>query len=131
VANNLDITSEDLALTYEEELEEGKQEWYDQKIDEAVRLLIVKVPSVSMRVASGDLDIDFVKDVVLRAVMRVVRNPAGVDSVSEGGVSIGLTGSAARGGEIRFYDNEIALVAPKVVNRKPQRVQTVQLSRWW
>lgn len=85
MSNALGLVSTDLEATYEGQLDlEGLDEWYQEKIDEAVRLLIRKVPTIETRMAAGQLDPLFVKDKVLGAVMRVLRDPEGYESETEG-----------------------------------------------
>lgn len=91
MANVLGFVSTDLEASYEGQLDlDNEDEWYQQKIDEAVRLLLRKVPNVAARMAAYDettgagLDPEFVKDKVVGAVIRVLRNPDGYESETEG-----------------------------------------------
>lgn len=94
MSNVLGYVSTDLEATYEGELDlENLDEWYQQKIDEAVRLLVRKVPNLVSRIAAYDpststgLDPEFVKDKVMGAVLRVLRDPEGLESETEGNYS--------------------------------------------
>lgn len=90
MANVLGYVSTDLEEPYEGQLDlENEDDWYQQKVDEAVRLLIRKVPNIQSRMAAynpstgAGIDPLFVKDKVLNAVIRVLRNPEGYRSETE------------------------------------------------
>jgi hypothetical protein len=89
MANVLGYVSTDLEEPYEGQLDlEELDDWYQQKVDEAVRLLIRKIPNIQTRMAAYDgngsgIDPLFVKDKVLNAVIRVLRNPEGFRSETE------------------------------------------------
>lgn len=95
MSNVLGYVSTDLEASYEGELDlDNLDEWYQEKLDEAVRLLIRKVPSIVARMAAHDpstgagIDPAFVKDKVVNAVLRVVRDPDSTfKSESEGNYS--------------------------------------------
>lgn len=88
MSNDLGYVSTDLEASYEGELDlDNLDEWYQEKIDEAVRLLFRKIPTIQSRIASGALDPLFVRDKVLGAVMRVLRDPEGIQSETEGNYS--------------------------------------------
>lgn len=94
MSNVLGYVSTDLETPYEGELDlENLDEWYQDKIDEAVRLLIRKIPNLVSRIAAHDaaagtgLDPLFVKDKVMGAVLRVLRDPEGLSEESEGNYS--------------------------------------------
>lgn len=98
MSNVLGYVSTDLEAPYEGELDlENLDEWYQDKVDEAVRLLLRKVPSIVVRMDTYDpvkgigIDPMFVKDKVLGAVLRVLRNPEGFSSESEGNYSYELS----------------------------------------
>src|SRR6476661_2322752 len=97
MSNVLGYVSTDLEAPYEGELDlENLDEWYQDKLDEAVRLLLRKAPNLMQRMAAYDpakgtgLDPAFVKDKVLGAVLRVMRNPEGMLSETEGDYSYRL-----------------------------------------
>lgn len=97
MSNVLGYVSTDLEAPYEGELDlENLDDWYQDKIDEAVRLLLRKAPTIVSRMAAYDptrglgIDPEFVKDKVLGAVLRVLRNPEGLMSETEGDYSYRL-----------------------------------------
>lgn len=111
--NALGLVATDLEATYEGELDlDNLEDWYQEKIDEAVRLLARKVPNVFTRIASYEstgkgLDPEFVKDKVLNAVMRVLRDPEGIQSETEGNYSYKRNPIVASG-NIWFTKDELA-----------------------
>lgn len=108
MSNVLGLVSTDLEASYEGELDlENLDEWYQEKLDEAVRLLIRKVPTVVARMAAGSIDPDFVKDKVVGAVLRVLRNPEGIQSETEGNYSYKVNPITASG-NVWFTKDELA-----------------------
>ena len=127
MSNILGYVSTDLEASYEGELDlDNLDEWYQEKVDEAVRLLIRKVPSVVSRMASynpttgAGLDPAFVKDKVIGAVLRVLRDPEGIQSETEGNYSYKRNPIVASG-NIWYTKDELADLG---VNRavKPRTV---------
>ena len=108
MSNVLGYVSTDLEASYEGDLDlENLDEWYQEKIDEAVRLLIRKVPTVVARMAAGSIDPDFVKDKVVGAVLRVLRDPEGIQSETEGNYAYKRIPIVASG-NIWFTKDELA-----------------------
>ena len=114
MTNVLGYTSTDLEAPYEGELDlENLDEWYQEKIDEAVRLILRKGPTLISRMAAYDpdtgagIDPAFVKDKVIGAVLRVLRDPEGLESESEGNYSYKRNPVVASG-NIWFTKDELA-----------------------
>src|SRR5690349_18981161 len=108
MSNILGLVSTDLEASYEGELDlENLDEWYQEKLDEAVRLLVRKVPTVVARMAAGSIDPDFVKDKVVGAVLRVLRDPEGIKSETEGNYSYDRNPIVASG-NIWYTKDELA-----------------------
>lgn len=137
MANVLGYVSTDLVTPYEGQLDlENLDEWYQGKIDEAVRLLIRKAPTLVARMAAYDpvsgigLDPDFVKDKVLGAVMRVLRDPDGLESETEGNYSYKRNPVVASG-NIWFTKDELAdLGIGAAVTAKPRTVFATNRYGW-
>lgn len=94
MSNVLGYLSSDLEEPFEGELDlDNLDDWYQSKIDEAVRLLLRKAPTIVARMAAYNsslgtgLDPQFVKDKVIGAVLRVLRDPEGLESETEGNYS--------------------------------------------
>lgn len=114
MANPLGYVSTDLIPKYEAELDfDEKDEWYQEKVDEAVRLLLRKGPKLIARMAAYDADLGtgidpaFVKDKVLGAVMRTIRDPEGIKSETEGNYSYERNPIVASG-NIWYTKDELA-----------------------
>lgn len=97
MANELDLDHTFLVPYYEGELREDKHAWYQKKIDEAVRLLLERTPGLRQRLAAGKVDREFMLDKIANAVLRVVRNPFGMESESEGNYAVKLNNKVASG----------------------------------
>jgi hypothetical protein len=114
MANPLGYVSTDLVPKYEEELDfDNLDEWYQEKVDEAVRLLLRKGPNLIARMAAynpatgAGIDPAFVKDKVMGSVMRVLRDPEGLKSETEGNYSYERNPIVASG-NIWFTKEELA-----------------------
>lgn len=84
MSNVLGVTLNEVEDSYEGTILEVRYPWVENKIDEAVRKLVHMIPDLPDRVASGAIDPQFVTDNVVKAVLRVVRNPQGLESETEG-----------------------------------------------
>lgn len=122
MSNELNLVSTDLEATYEGELDlPNLDDWYQEKIDEAVRLLIRKVPNIVTRMAAGSIDPLFVRDKVLGAVMRVLRDPEGLESETEGNYSYKKNPVVASG-NIWFTKDELADLGMTTATALPRTV---------
>jgi hypothetical protein len=65
---------------------------------------------IESRISSGRLRPNSYKRIIANAVLRVVRNPEGYTSESEGGYSYGLR-STVSSGDLWFTDDEIATLS--------------------
>lgn len=97
MANDLNLEYTFLTDYYEGVLDPDKSGWYNRKIDEAVRLLLLRTPGLKQRVEAGTVDLELLQDKIAAAVLRVVRNPFGMESESEGGYSVKLNNKVASG----------------------------------
>jgi hypothetical protein len=122
VSNILNITTSDLELAYEGSLDGSRTPYYQYKIDQAVRKLAkdgaTRGWDLAAGIAAGDLDAEYIKDVVLLAVSRVISNPEGLMSESENGYSYQRNPNVASG-ELRFWPSELDDIFPL----KPKRVR--------
>jgi hypothetical protein len=131
MANILNVSVEDLDRTFEDNLDDTKTEWYEAKIDEAARLLISKVPSIPSRIAVGSLDEETVKDLVLKAVMRVIRNVKGLTQVGEEGVNMSFNSNVSSG-DLWFSKADLELVALVTrITSPPQKAKAYRINQWW
>lgn len=136
MSNVLNYVSTDLEGPYEGELDlETLDEWYQEKIDEAVRLLIRKVPNIVTRMAAynpttgAGIDPLFVRDKVLGAVIRVLRNPEGFMSENEGeyGYRMNPTEASAN---VWYTKDELADLGAGAASVKPRTVFATNRFGW-
>lgn len=80
-------------------------------IAKAEARLLIAVPSIASRLAAGTLDVDLVKGVVEDMVLRIVRNPRGLRSVSIDDFQATID-RALSSGELYVSDAEVALLSP-------------------
>jgi hypothetical protein len=105
-------TWDDLVLNYEASLPVEARPRMESLVRQASAKLTALVPSLPARLAAGSVDAELPRGLVVEAVLRVYRNPAGVSQQSTGPFSRSLHKDAARA-EI-FFDPEVvrALLAP-------------------
>lgn len=106
MANVLDVTFEEVAASYEGTIPVQKADWVNTKIDEAVRELIAIIPNIPARIEAGTLDPDLVTDKVVGAVLRVVRNPTGIEQEGEGDYNYRLRNTVASG-DIWYQEKDL------------------------
>lgn len=106
MANVLDVTFEQVTSSYEGTIPLQKSDWVNQKIDEAVRELLSIIPDIPDRIDAGLLDPQLVADKVVAAVLRVVRNPTGIEQEAEGDYSYRMRNSVASG-DIWYQEKEL------------------------
>lgn len=106
MANVLGITSVQVDASYEGTILAQKTEWVNQKIDEAVRELLSFLPDIPTRIALGTLDPELVTDKVVAAVLRVVRNPTGIEQEAEGDYSYRMRNTVASG-DIWYQEKDL------------------------
>lgn len=129
MANRLDITLSQVAASYEKTISPQKTAWVNQKIDEAVRELLSIIPDIPARIDAGSLDPDLVTDKVVAAVLRVVRNPEGIEQEGEGDYNYKLRNTVASG-DIWYQEKELTALGwiaptkrdtPRTVFSRPSR----------
>lgn len=106
MTNHLALTSDDVQDAYEGEIRTDQVRWVERKLDQAVRELYAVIPTLKARVDSEKIDVDLVKDKVVDAVLRVVRNPLGIDREGEGDYTIHLRNTVASG-DIWYQDKDL------------------------
>lgn len=98
MAEVTDVTVQDVQDRTEFDLEARFPETYLQTlIADVVALIVDECPRVPQRLASGTLSANNYKRVVADAVKRIVRNPDGMASESEGGYSYSTSAVVASG----------------------------------
>lgn len=129
MANILNVTSDDVDNSYEGTIDVSEVAWVERKIDEAVRDLIGLIPSIPSRITSGELDPELVKDKVVGAVLRVVRNPQGVESEGEGDYNIKLRNTVASG-DIWWQEKDLDLLRPSRAKSRSRTVHSKATPGW-
>lgn len=130
MANSLNITIENVANSYEGKISTEDVAWAETKIDEAVRELLSIIPSIPRRIANGTLDAELVMDKVVGAVLRVVRNPKGIESEGEGDYNIRLRNSVASG-DIWYQEKDLIQLGKVIESKnKPRTVHSKATAVW-
>lgn len=98
MAEEVVMSKTDLQNRYEGDLSAKFSDAYlDTKIEDAVALIEGTCPTVPARLLSGALLPNNYKRIVADIILRVVRNPGGFASESEGGVSYSMQPVVASG----------------------------------
>ncbi|GAB2698396.1 Gp19/Gp15/Gp42 family protein [Thalassiella azotivora] len=106
------VQPQDVRDAYESDMDQRfTTTWLAKQIDRAERLLTSRRPALASWVDAGTVDVENVKDAVVNAVLRVVRNPEGLQSESEGNYSYSTNRDVA-GGKLYFTGDDLALVTP-------------------
>jgi hypothetical protein len=93
-----DLSYDELQIRVEYQLDTRfSREFVTTKIADAVALIIDECPRVPARLLSGALSENNYKRVVSDVVLRVLRNPGGVTSESEGGYTYATSALVASG----------------------------------
>lgn len=104
-------TFEDVAKRYEKPLDADLVPWVTQVIEDAERRLVSKRPNLRSNVEAGKVDEADVRVAVVNAVLRVIRNPEGYQSETEGNYVYTIAKDVA-GGKLYFEADDLALVTP-------------------
>lgn len=124
MANALNVALSEVTDRYEGTVEPGDTTWVESKIDAAVRELLNIIPSIPTRIASGELEREFVVDKVSDAVLRVVRGPEGFVSEGEGEYNYRLN-QRVSSGDLWFPPEDLeqlGYVAPTETASRPKTV---------
>ncbi|GGM64772.1 hypothetical protein GCM10012275_39190 [Longimycelium tulufanense] len=78
-------------------LADSERQLVTTRLDDAERLILTRIPDLAAKVTEGVLDSELVAQVEADAVLRLVRNPEGVQSESDGSYSYTLAERVASG----------------------------------
>lgn len=106
MANVLSITFEMVQNSYDKPIAPERAAWVNQKIDEAARELLSYIPNLLERISLGLVDQEFVNDKVIGSVLRVVRNPEGFETETEGDYAYRLNKTVASG-DIWYLERDL------------------------
>lgn len=96
-------------LLQKETLTTAESNMIAARIGQAERIILRRIPDLATRISNGEITADDVKDVVVAAVLRVIRNPEGYLSESDGTYSYMLDNSTV-GTDIEITDAEWAIL---------------------
>lgn len=91
----------------------------NRRLEQVERMILRRVPDLAAKIAAGTIDVADVVQIEADAVLRVVRDPEGYQSESDGNYSYTFDRSAA-GGKLEVLDDEWTLLGVK-----PKRMFTV------
>lgn len=117
---------EDVDNSFEGSIPEEMRVYIDTKIDEAETLLRTLVPRLQQSPQLSEIDLSNAKRLVCAAVLRVFRNPIGLQSQTSGPWSQTLFEDNATG-MLTFSDDDLAVFRLK----KRSRVGMVGVTRPW
>ncbi|MGV0906980.1 Gp19/Gp15/Gp42 family protein [Mycobacterium novum] len=96
-------SSADVAALLARELDAAEVALVDRRLEQVERMILRRIPDLADKVASGEIDQADVVDIEAEAVLRLVRNPDGLRSETDGTYTYQLTDEAA--------DNRLRLTA--------------------
>lgn len=102
-------TPEDVSSRLGRDLDESEALIVNVRLNDVERLIRSRKPSLDADITSGMLDVEVVKQVEAEAVLRLVRNPEGYRSETDGNYSYQIDASVASG-RISILDDEWALL---------------------
>lgn len=102
-------TVEDVREASDRPIPDARVPYVQGRLDAAHRLLHSKAPGLDARVDSGVLDPLLVKDVIVEMVLRVLRNPSGFRSETDGDYSYSRDIQVASG-RLMVTDDELAML---------------------
>jgi hypothetical protein len=97
---------EDVRSAWNRPVPESRVPYVQDKLDRAHRLLRRRAPGLDARVAGGQLAPEDVGDVIVRMVIRVLRNPEGYRTETDGDYSYGRDTRSASG-ELTVTDEDL------------------------
>lgn len=106
----------DVAALLARELDTLETALVDRRLAQVERMILRRVPDLAGQIAAGQIDQDDVTDIEAEAVYRVVRNPDGLASETDGNYHYQLSREAA--------DNTLRITAEewKLLGIKPSRM---------
>jgi hypothetical protein len=96
-------TAADVAALLALELTTEETALVGRRLAQVERMILRRIPDLAGQTAAGQIDTDDVRDVMAEAVLRVVRNPDGIYSESDGNYTCTKSAAAA--------DNSLQLTA--------------------
>lgn len=125
-------TADDVDAAFEGTVTPEQVPWVDNMISRATTRLEAIVPGLPLKVESGSVAFELVRDIVVDAVLPVLRNPSGDKSgtQAQGSFSVSRTyGDRSAAGDFVFSDAALALLR-KTPFATPGRTLTVGIPAW-
>ncbi len=88
-------TAADVAALLARELTTTEITLADRRLAQVERMILRKIPDLAARIDAGELDADDVRDIEAEAVYRVLRNPDGIYSETDGAYAYTKSADAA------------------------------------
>lgn len=102
-------TVDDVEARLGRELDEQEARIVTTRLNDAELLIRARIPDLDARIADGRLDVMTVRMIEAEAVLRLVRNPAGYTSETDGSYSYTLS-EAVASGRLSILPEEWALL---------------------
>lgn len=102
-------TAADIEDRLGRDLDDGEQQIVHTRLGDAETLILARIPDLHARVTAGTIPSAVVAMVEAEAVLRLVRNPDGYRSESDGNYSYELARTVASG-RLEILDDEWALL---------------------
>lgn len=96
-------TAADVAALWARELDTAETALVERRLAQVERMILRRIPDLAGQTEAGQIDADDVRDIEAEAVLRVVRNPDGIYSESDGSYTYTKSAAAA--------DNSLRLTA--------------------
>lgn len=112
-------TASDVAALMARELTSEETALVGRRLAQVERMILRKIPDLAAQISAGTVDADDVADIEAEAVLRVIRNPDGLYSETDGSYTYQLSREAA--------DNTLRILAEEwaVLGIKPSRMFTI------
>lgn len=100
---------EDIQARLGRELDESEAQIVETRLDDAEELILVRIPDLDAKVASGEIRERLVVLVESEAVMRLIRNPEGFTAETDGNYSYQIDARVSSG-RLHIDDDEWSLL---------------------
>ncbi len=105
-------TAEDVSARWTQPLDDAEKAVVNTRLEDAELLIKARIPDLDDKVLSGEIQEGIVVMVEAEAVLRLIRNPEGYVTETDGGYSYQLSDKVASG-ELNIQPREWALLGVK------------------
>lgn len=99
-------TTEDVTTLWAKEPEPEILTLITRRLAQVERMILRRIPDLAGRIADGRIDLDDVVDIEADAVLRLVRNPEGYFSETDGNYTYMLRADLSSSGKLEITDEE-------------------------